>query len=133
MFLWVVLLAGSLSRVSADENSERAVAAAKEWLGIVDAKDYAKSWQEAAPVFKKSVSEEGWVKMVAPVRGPLGAVKSRELIGAQYATSLPGAPAGEYVVIQFKTAFEQRGEAIETITPMKDEKGVWRVSGYFIK
>ena len=24
-------------------------------------------------------------------------------------------------------------EAVETVTPMKDEDGVWRVSGYYVK
>jgi hypothetical protein len=47
--------------------------------------------------------------------------------------SLPGAPDGEYVVIQFKTAFENKKFAIETVTPMLDGDGKWRVSGYFIR
>lgn len=58
---------------------------------------------------------------------------SRELKSKQYATSLPGAPDGEYVVIQFKTAFENKKSVVETITPMLDKDKKWRVSGYFIK
>ena len=50
-----------------------------------------------------------------------------------YATSLPGAPDGEYVVIQYKTSFVNKKDAIETITPMLDKDGKWRVSGYYIK
>jgi len=79
------------------------------------------------------VKNEDWVKMVSAVRAPLGDMKSRELIGAQYTKTLPGAPAGEYVVMHFKTAFQNKPEAVETVTPMKDDKGAWRVSGYFIK
>jgi hypothetical protein len=71
--------------------------------------------------------------MISLARGPFGDVKSRELKDAKYATSLPGAPDGAYVVIQFKTSFANKSDAIETITPMKDDKGAWRVSGYFIK
>ncbi len=48
-------------------------------------------------------------------------------------TSLPGAPDGEYVVIQYNTEFENKKVAIETITPMLDDDGKWRVSGYYIK
>ena len=47
--------------------------------------------------------------------------------------SLPGAPDGEYVVIQYATTFENKKSAIETITPMLDGDGKWRVSGYYIK
>jgi hypothetical protein len=50
-----------------------------------------------------------------------------------YKTSLPGAPDGEYVVIQFGTSFENKKTAIETVTPMLDKDGKWRVSGYYIK
>ena len=128
-----VVLAGSIALAFADEQTDQAVAAAKTWLGLVDAKQYKESWVEAAPFFKEKVKEEDWVKMVSAVRGPWGDIKSRELIGAQYTKNLPGAPAGEYVVMQFKTAFQNKPEAVETVTPMEDDKGAWRVSGYFIK
>lgn len=127
------ILAGSIALAFADEQTDQAVAAAKTWLGLVDAKQYNESWVEAASFFKEKVKEEDWVKMVSAVRGPLGDMKSRELIAAQYTKSLPGAPAGEYVAMQFKTTFQNRPEAVETVTPMKDGKGAWRVSGYFIK
>lgn len=117
----------------ADENTDRATDVAKSWLEFVDAKEYKKSWEEAAPFFKERVPEKDWIKMVNLARGPFGDVKSRELKSAKYATSLPGAPDGEYVVIQFNTAFRHKAAAVETITPMKDDKGTWRVSGYFIK
>jgi hypothetical protein len=37
------------------------------------------------------------------------------------------------VVIQFNTRFENKAAAIETVTPMHEKDGSWRVSGYFIK
>jgi hypothetical protein len=60
-------------------------------------------------------------------------VLERRLISARYATSLPGAPDGEYVVIQYKTRFANKKNAIETVTPMKQRSGHWRVSGYYIR
>jgi hypothetical protein len=45
---------------------------------------------------------------------------------------LPGAPEGEYVVIQYETQFEHKAGAIETVTPLREKDGSWRVSGYFI-
>ena len=52
---------------------------------------------------------------------------------AKPATELPGAPDGEYVVFQFSTAFEHKRAAVETVTPMMDADGQWRVSGYFVR
>ena len=116
----------------ADEKTDAAVAAAKEWLALVDSKEYKKSGQEAAPFFKENVIEKQWEEQISSVRGPLGKAESRELLGAQFTSSLPGAPEGEYVVIQFKTNFSEKPDAVETITPMMADDS-WRVSGYFIK
>jgi hypothetical protein len=66
-------------------------------------------------------------------RQPLGKLISRKVKSATYATSLPGAPDGQYVVIQFKTSFENKKSGIETVTPIIDKDGNWRVSGYYIK
>ena len=66
-------------------------------------------------------------------REPLGKVISRELTNQTYKTSLTGAPDGEYVVMEFTTAFTNKKSAIETITPMLDEDDQWRVAGYYIR
>ena len=70
---------------------------------------------------------------MAAVRGPLGKLISRKVIGTEYRTELPGAPDGEYLIIQFATSFEHKQSAVETVTPMRDREGTWRVSGYYIK
>ena len=61
------------------------------------------------------------------------ALVSRRVKTARYATSLPGAPDGQYVVIQYRTSFANKKSAIETVTPMRDSDGQWRVSGYYIR
>jgi len=120
--------------LKADEASEgKALEAAKKWLTLVDKGEYGKSWEAAAGYFKGAVAENQWEQAVNAIRGPLGKVISRKVKSKQYATSLPGAPDGEYVVIQFDTSFEKKKSAAETITPMKEKDGTWRVSGYFIK
>ena len=60
-------------------------------------------------------------------------MRSRSFLGAVYKTQLPGAPDGKYVVIQYQAAFENKATAVETITPMLDKDGRWRISGYFIR
>jgi len=66
-------------------------------------------------------------------REPLGKMISRRPKSATYTRTLPGAPDGEYVVVQYETSFEHKQSAIETVTPLLDHDGNWRVSGYFIK
>ena len=132
--LTLFLALSSPALLKADEASEgKALEAAEKWLTLVDKGEYGKSWATAAGYFKGAVAENQWEQAVTAVRGPLGKVISRKVKSRQYATTLPGAPDGEYVVIQFETSFEKKKSALETITPMKEKDGTWRVSGYFIK
>ena len=94
---------------------------------------YSDSWQGAAEYLRNAIHQEQWNRSLQAVRKPLGEVVSRQMKTATYKTSLPGAPDGEYVVIQFDTSFENKKAAIETVTPMMDQDGTWRVSGYYIK
>ena len=117
-----------------DSNKEKAaVASAEKWLGLVDGGKYGESWKEAATFFRNAVKQEQWEQSLQTVRKPLGKSISRQVKTKTYKTSLPGAPDGEYVVIQFETSFENKKSAIETVTPMMDKDGMWRVSGYFIR
>ena len=115
------------------EKETEAAAAAEKWLALVDEGKYPESWDEAAGFFRGAVTRQQWQQSLEGVRKPLGKTLKRELASSQYATQLPGAPDGQYVVLQFDTSFENKKSAVETVTPMMDKDGRWRVSGYFIK
>lgn len=133
-----LVLVGSIlscgTAMSGDFGEEAAaVSAAEKWLATVDAGNYAESWKEAAEFFRNAVKPEQWEQSMQAVRKPLGKLISRKVQTKTYMTSLPGAPDGEYVVIQFETSFENKKASIETVTPMMDKDGDWRISGYYIK
>jgi len=133
----IVLLSFTLclgvSAYAQQKPEQLAQQSADTWLSLVDSGKYAESWQEASPLFKAHVGKEDWRKMLHATRDPLGKTISRKLKSAQYAKTLPGAPDGDYVIIQYETSFEHKQSSVETITPMLDKDGQWRVSGYFIK
>jgi hypothetical protein len=116
-----------------EEAEKKAVESADAWLPLVDQEKYGDAWDSAAAFLKNAVSRESFIKALTGARKPLGEMKSRKLKSKEYLTSLPGAPDGEYVVIQYDTSFENKQSAVETITPMLDKDGTWKVSGYFIK
>ena len=124
---------GQEIKVENDSKEEVAVKSANSWLKLVTDGNYGESWGKAAKLFKGAVTKEQWEKALGGLLPPFGALISREVISAKYMTSIPGAPDGEYVIISYKTQFEEKENAIETVTPMMDEDGIWRVSGYFIK
>ena len=133
-FVAVGLMLGTVTGMAEQSEKEKvAVAGAEKWLGIVDEGKYGESWKEAAEFFRNAVKQGQWEQAVQAVRKPLGKLVSRKVKSTSYKTSLPGAPDGQYVVIEFEASFENKKSAIETVTPMMDNDGKWRVSGYYIK
>lgn len=131
LFVVIALSAGRLS--AADIPEQAAQKAAEQWLVLIDAGKSVESWESAAAYFKKAVTKDRWQASLDAVRKPLGELISRKIKSAKYTKTLPGAPDGEYVVLQFDTSFVHKKTAIETVTPMLDKDGKWRVSGYFIR
>lgn len=141
MFNWrmvglAVALAGVFAAAiarAADNGHEQAVESANQWLSLVDRGEYKKAWKSAASFMQGAIAADKFQSQVSGVRVPLGKVVSRKLAAKTYRTSLPGAPDGQYVIIQFNTTFENKKSAVETITPMVDTDGSWKVSGYYIR
>jgi hypothetical protein len=121
------------SQTQNEQATTAAIEAAEAWLKLVDEGQYGESWSQAAEYFKKFVNEEQWKTSVEAARKPLGKVLSRKVLNSTYTTTVPGAPDGQYVIIQFETLFENKQSAVETVTPMTESDGQWRVSGYYIK
>jgi hypothetical protein len=121
------------ARAEDGDKVAKAEAAALAWLALTDAGDYPRSWDQAAGYFRASISKPNWIHAVGNIRQPLGGLVSRKVRSATFKRSLPGVPDGEYVVIQYDTQFEHKDGAIETVTPLLDKDGSWKVSGYFIK
>jgi hypothetical protein len=130
--LVLVLLPIATMAQTVDQETE-AVTAAEGWLALVDTGKYGESWKAASGFFKSAVPQGQWEQSLKAVRPPLGKLVSRKLSSKTHMTSLPGAPDGEYLVIQFETSFQNKKSVVETIAPMKEKDGKWRVSGYSIK
>ena len=116
-----------------NDSDPAAERAALEWLALTDRGDAHSSWLAAASLFQRAVPEEAWAHSLDAARGSLGEVVARRVESATLVHELPGAPDGEYVVIQFSTEFAHKRTAHETVTPMRDTDGEWRVSGYYIR
>lgn len=128
----VCLALFTVTAAFAGEKETAAEVAARDWLSYIDAGEYVTSWSNAGALFKKQLTPQAWEDAASSARKPLGSLRSREVKAAQYATSLPGAPDGEYVVLQFDSSFANKAAGVETVTAVL-EGGVWRVVGYFIR
>lgn len=130
-----LLFAASPVTVQAQEAdlTKAGIAAAEQWLQTLDAGKIGQSWTESSASLRGMVTQAQWEAALRQARSPLGAFQARKLVGARHTTSLPNAPAGEYVVIQYESTFAGRAGVAETVVPMREADGSWKVSGYFVK
>ena len=130
-------LAAGLYAASAAEGDSvdvtAAMRAADQWLELMDSGAYGEGWERADRAIQEAMPKLRWEVTLDGLRGKLGHVNRRKLRAASYSRELPGAPPGEYVVIQYDTAFATRPMSVETVTPVKQPDGSWKVSGYFIR
>jgi Protein of unknown function (DUF4019) len=130
----VILLSALIFATACSRDKTRAAqGAASEWLKLVDSGNYAQSWEEAANIMKANIAKEQWQAMLSRNRAPLGTLLSRKLTSVEYKEGLPGAPVGQYVVLQYESSFQNKASVLETATPTLDKDGTWRVSLYYIR
>lgn len=131
--LVTILVCAGVATQAQQKPEQLAQESAEAWLALIDSGKYAESWDQASQLFKAAVTKDQWQEKLHASRDPLGKMTSRKLAKATYTETLPGAPDGKYVVIRYQTSFEHKQSAVETVTPMLDKDGTWRVSGYYIQ
>jgi hypothetical protein len=126
-----------------------AVSAAKKWLALVDAGNYAESGKESAAVVQGKKTEADWINYLNTNRTPSGKLISRQLVASipltvtngvptspaisEPITASPGAPDGPYVWMQFQSSFAEKKNAKENVTFSLEKDGQWRAADYLIK
>jgi hypothetical protein len=123
----------TVGSADAQDSATAAQTAVESWLGLVDGQRYDESWQAAAAFFRNSVTQRAWQEAAQAARSPLGSLKSRAVKSTTSTKTLPGAPDGDYVVLQYNTTFERKASALETVTVVREPDGGWRVVGYFVR
>ena len=117
--------AAAPSTVPADS---AAVAAARDWLALVDKGDWNASWEATGQSFKALNTAATWSRVAQQVQGPLGAVKARVLLSEE---TVPAPPYG-YQMVKFRTDYANKAGAIETLSLVR-EGGSWRVVGVTVE
>jgi len=97
---------------------------ARQWLVLVDDKNYAQSWSDASKTFQERQKTEAWVAEAQAKRAPLGAVASRDLKTIDLSH-------GNSAVVSYDSVFAHKAAAVETVT-LAFENGSWAVTAYTI-
>ena len=82
---------------------------------------------------KSVVTRAKWIDGITSVRKPYGQFVKRTPTKFARSHAMPGAPDGDYSIIEFETEFADGKRASEHIIWMLGEREVWSVSGYFIR
>src|SRR5277367_215683 len=82
---------------------------ARQWLVLVDDKNYAQSWSEAGKAFQNREKTDAWAAEADTKRAPLGAVAGRDLKSIDLSRN-------NTAVIRYDTVFAHKAAAIETVT-----------------
>ena len=98
---------------------------ARQWLVLVDDKNYTQSWNESGGAFKARHKNAASAAAAAAKRGPLGAVASRGLKSID-------ASRTNIAVVRYDTVFARKAVAVETVT-LTFENGAWAVSDYRVE
>ena len=97
---------------------------ARQWLVLVDDKNYSASWMQSAKSFQGRQRADAWAKEASTRREPLGAVASRGLKSIDLSR-------GNIAVIRYDTVFAHKAAAVETVT-LGFENGSWAVTDYSV-
>jgi hypothetical protein len=129
--LMTVAVAGCNSPNPEDATKD-GIAAANQWLGLIDAGKYDDAWANSADEIKSIGPKEGFAKMMEQTRAPLGKEISRSVADKAYAKDPQNASPGEYVQAHFHASFENAKSATETIIVKKQADGSWKVGQYTV-
>jgi DNA-binding CsgD family transcriptional regulator len=110
-----------------DASQQRAEQAARQFLVLVDARNWQASYAATGDQFRKGNTLEGWSKAAQGAHGVLGPAVSRELLTADYS---PAPPNGVWN-IRFRSRFADGREVVESLA-MAYENGSWRVVGLLL-
>ena len=110
------------------------IEAGEKWLALLDAGKFGAAWDVSSAHLKSVVTRQKWVTEIGKARKPFGKLATRKAERFARAHSLPGAPEGDYSIVEFDSTYANGKRATEQVIWMFESKSkAWRVSGYFIR
>ena len=97
---------------------------ARQWLLLVDDKNYAQSWSQAGKAFQNKQKADAWAVAAGDKRGALGAMASRDLKSIDLGRT-------DVAVVRYDTVFARKAQVVETVT-LAFENGGWQVTDYTV-
>ncbi|MFL9925933.1 DUF4019 domain-containing protein [Herbaspirillum lusitanum] len=107
-----------------------AIAAAKHWATLADAKSTDRMWSSSGPVMQKSFNKDDWGKYLTSLQTDFGGINKRDWVQVVRISNPESLPPGEYVNVVFASRFA-KSMAIEKISLVQDGTS-WVPVGYTV-
>lgn len=127
-----LLLPGTLAAQERSAADQAVAVTAQAWLELLDRGEYQETWSQAAALFQGAVTAEQWATASRAARDQVGVLVSRSVRGVAAPAQLPGAPPGEYRVVEFTSVFGGTPQATETVI-LRREGEEWKVVGTWVR
>jgi hypothetical protein len=101
--------------------------AARDWLALVDARNWPASYAATAASFRKVNTLANWQGAAEGVHAKLGPAQSRELL-----SDFDTPSSNDVRAVRFRTTFANNQGKIETLS-LTREGGQWRVAGIYVE
>lgn len=129
--LLILLTLISLPAWAAPTGEQQALASAGSFLKLVDARQYPKAYLSFSKFAQKAATQETFINAMRTVQGQIGNQTSRKVLAKNFVHEIPGAPKGDYWIIDYDTNFSKKGPSVERVTTMLEGKS-WKIGGYLL-
>ncbi len=88
---------------------------ASSYLDLLDQGYYEEAWQDMSALSQALNNQSQWQNRQQAIRTAYGALSSRQLRHITYRQSYTLSPDGQYVIVQFKSRYQNKADTIETV------------------
>ena len=88
---------------------------ASSYLELLDQGHYEEAWQDMSALFQALNNQSQWQNRQQTIRTAYGALSSRQLRHITYRQSYTLSPDGQYVIVQFKSSYQNKADTTETV------------------
>ena len=111
----ILLISTAIPAGAALLSQTRAENQARDFLQQLDQGQSDESWQAMSAHFQAITDQARWKIRQQVIRASYGPLLSRDFKNVSYRTSFSLSPDGEYVIVQFRSSYQNKAESIETV------------------
>ena len=109
----IVILAGPVGAEALSDN--HLDSQANNYLELLDQNHYEEAWSTMSDLFQALKNQAIWQSRQQVIRAAYGSLISRKFLRINYRQRYASSPDGSYVIIQYKSIFQNKADTNETV------------------